>query len=239
VAMMLMLMMIEDSSSGNLEVKEVLNLETLSTDASIKRSHDFLLKHASTRLSLVIMYVDLVGSTRMSMTLPADKLVTISRAFSYEMSSVVESYDGYVLKYVGDAVIAFFPSDFNKYLTYDKAVRCAKSMITVLKNEINPILRKDNCAELKIKIGIDEGENVVVQYGYDRSSQIDLLGYTMNVAGKITSLTGPNQISVGENIYKLLHPNTQTEFQESSSLEDKWKYLDRDTDKIYKVYTLK
>jgi hypothetical protein len=46
--MMLMLMMIEDSSSGNLEVKEVLNLETLSTDASIKRSHDFLLKHAST-----------------------------------------------------------------------------------------------------------------------------------------------------------------------------------------------
>ena len=70
---MLMLMMIEDSSSGNLEVKEVLNLETLSTDASIKRSHDFLLKHASTRLSLVIMYVDLVGSTRMSMTLPADK----------------------------------------------------------------------------------------------------------------------------------------------------------------------
>lgn len=237
--MMLMLMMIEDSSSGNLEVKEVLNLETLSTDASIKRSHGFLLKHVSTRLSLVIMYVDLVGSTRMSMTLPADKVVTISRAFSYEMSSVVESYDGYVLKYVGDAVIAFFPSDFNKYLTYDNAVRCAKSMITVLKNEINPILRKDNCAELQIKIGIDEGENVVVQHGYDTSSQIDLLGYTMNVAGKITSLTGPNQISVGENIYKLLHPNTQTEFQESSSLEDKWKYLDRDTDKIYKVYTLK
>ena len=97
-------MMIEDNSSGNLEVKEVLNLETLSTDASIKRSYDFLLKHVSTRLSLIIMYADLVGSTRMSMILPAEKLVTISRAFSYEMSSVVESYDGYVLKYVGDAV---------------------------------------------------------------------------------------------------------------------------------------
>ncbi len=236
---MLMLMMIEDNSSGNLEVKEALNLETLSTDASIKRSHDFLLKHVRTSLSLIIMYVDLVGSTAMSMTLPADKLVTISRAFSYEMSSVVESYDGYVLKYVGDAVIAFFPSDFNKYLTYDKAVRCAKSMIAVLKNGINPILRKDNCAELQIKIGIDAGENVVVQYGYDRSSQIDLLGYTMNIAGKITSLTGPNKVSVGEDIYKLLHPNTQAEFHESSSLEDKWKYLDPDTDKIYKVYTLK
>ena len=86
-------MMIDDNSSGNLEVKEVLNLETLSTDASINRSHDFLLKHVRTSLSLIIMYVDLVGSTGMSMKLPADKLVTISRAFSYEMSSVVESYD--------------------------------------------------------------------------------------------------------------------------------------------------
>ncbi|RPI80856.1 MAG: adenylate/guanylate cyclase domain-containing protein, partial [Nitrosopumilales archaeon] len=138
--MMMMLLMVDDNSSGNLEVKEALNLETLSTDASIKRSHDFLLEHVSTSLSLTIMYVDLVGSTGMSMKLPADKLVTISRAFSYEMSSVVESYDGYVLKYVGDAVIAFFPSDSNKYLTYDNAVRCAKSMITVLKNGINPIL---------------------------------------------------------------------------------------------------
>ena len=67
--MMMMLMMIDDNSSRNLEVKEVLNLETLSTDASIKRSHDFLLKHVSTRLSLAIMYVDLVGSTRLKYTI--------------------------------------------------------------------------------------------------------------------------------------------------------------------------
>ena len=245
--------MIEHNSPENLEVKEVLDVETLSSrtqdrlwdalkeryqyNASIKRGQDFLLKHVSTKISLVIMYVDLVGSTRMSMTLPVDKLVTIIRAFSYEMSSVVESYDGYVLKYLGDSVIALFPSGFNKYLTYDKAVRCAKSMITVLKNGLNPILGKEDYPELQIKIGIDEGENVVVQYGYDRSSQIDLLGYTMNVVAKITSLTGPNKVSVGDNVYKLLHPNTQSEFQESLSLNNEWKYLDSDTDKIYKVYT--
>ena len=44
----------------------------------------------------------------MSMTLPIDKLVTIIRAVTYEISSIVQSYNGYVLKYVGDAVIAFF-----------------------------------------------------------------------------------------------------------------------------------
>src|SRR4051812_30466430 len=80
-------------------------------------------------------------------------------------------------------------------------------MITVVTTGLAPILSKYDYPALKLKIGIDEGENVVVQYGYDRSSQIDILGYTMNVTAKITSITGPNKISAGENIYKLLHPN--------------------------------
>jgi class 3 adenylate cyclase len=174
----------------------------------------------------------------MSMTLPADKLVTIIRAFVHEMSSVVETYDGYVLKYLGDAVIAFLPPGFNKYLTYDKAVRCAKSMINVLKNGINPILKNYDCPELDVKIGIEEGQNVVVQYAYDKSSQIDLLGYTMNVSAKITSLTGPNKVSVGENVYKLLHPRIQAEFHELAYNTDEWKYTNLDTGELYKVYTL-
>src|SRR5919199_1059463 len=206
-------------------------------DTSIKRGQDFLLKHVSSKIPLVIMYADLVGSTKMSMTLPVDKVVTIVRAFSHEMSSVVESRDGYVLKYVGDAVIAFFSSGFNKYLTCDKAVRCAESMISVIKNGISPILNKYDFPELMIKVGIDEGENVVVQYAYDKSSQIDILGYTMNVAAKITSLTNPNRVSVGENLYKLLHPGLQEEFHELTYGADEWDYINRDTGNIYKVYT--
>ena len=38
------------------------------------------------------MYVDLVGSTNMSMKLPVDKLVTIIREFSYELTSVIEPW---------------------------------------------------------------------------------------------------------------------------------------------------
>jgi adenylate cyclase len=69
----------------------------------------------------------------MSMTLPVDKMVTITRAFTYEMTSIVRSYGGYVLKYVGDAVIAFFPAGYDKLLACDNAVQCTNSMITVIK----------------------------------------------------------------------------------------------------------
>jgi adenylate cyclase len=245
---------VDNGNSVGLRRKgELIDLETLSTqrqdrlfhalkqryqyNTSIKHGQDYLLNYVSSKRSFVIMYADLVGSTKMSMTLSPDKLVTIIRAFSYEASSVVENYDGYILKYVGDAIIAFFPPGFNIYLTYDKAVRCAKSLISVLSNGINPILKNFECPELAVKVGIDEGETVVVQYAYDKSSQIDMLGYVMNVAAKITSLTGPNKVSVGENVYKLLHPSIQSEFHELEDRAREWKYINLDTGNLYKVYS--
>jgi class 3 adenylate cyclase len=207
-------------------------------NSSVKRGQEFLLNHVNSKVELVIMYIDLVGSTKMSMTLPVEQLVTIIRAFTHEISSVVESYNGYVLKYVGDAIISFFPCGFNKYLISDKSVQCAKSMINVIKNGINPILTKHDYPELSVKIGIDGGEDVVVQYGYDKSSLIDILGYSMNVAAKITSLTAANKISVGNAVYKLLHPAIQSKF-ELLSVDQGWKYVDRETGELYKVFTMK
>ncbi len=207
-------------------------------DSSLKDSQGFLLNHVNSKIPLVVMYADLVGSTNMSMTLPAEKMVTIIRAFTYEMTCIVRSYGGYVLKYVGDAVIAFFPSGYNKLLACDKAVQCAKSMITVIKNGINPILNKYDYPELGVKIGIDEGENVIVQYGHDKSSLIDILGYGMSITAKITSLTNPDKITIGKDVYDILHPEIKSKFAEIKYNVDNWKYADRRTGRLYKLYTL-
>ncbi len=227
--------MTSNNKNDNNKVKIDDKFSVYQYDTSIKHAQDFLRNYISSKISLLIVYADLLGSTKMSMTMPVDKLVTIIRAFSHEMSSVVESYDGYILKYVGDAVIAFFPPGFNRYLT---AVRCAQSMINAIKNGINPILKNYDYPELSLRISIDEGETVVVQSTYDKSSQIDILGYNMNVSAKITSLTGPNKVSVGENVYKLLHPGIQAEFHELVYGIGEWDYINRDTGKLYKVYTL-
>jgi adenylate cyclase len=104
-------------------------------------------------------------------------------------------------------------------------------MVMVLGEGINPILSKLKYPELSVKVGIDEGENVVVQYEYDQSSPIDILGYGMNVAAKITEANG---ISVGENVFKLLHSNLQSEFHELITSRNDWKYVDVQTGKPYK-----
>ena len=209
-------------------------------DANLEPAQAFLLNHINSKIPLVIMYVDLVGSTNMSMTLPIDKLVSIIRAFTYEMSSVIQSHKGYVLKYVGDAVIAFFPSNYNKFLACDNAVYCAQSMITVVRNGINPILNQYDYPELSIKIAIDEGENTIVQYGHHKSSLIDILSYCMSIAAKITSITEPDRITIGEDVYNLLHPSLKTRFKRIS-LKDRiqdWKYTNRQTGQLYNLYLM-
>jgi class 3 adenylate cyclase len=247
----------ENGYQSTIENKTIYDLQTLLTqrqdrlwnvlyqryqyNTSIKRGQDFLLNHIDSKLSLVVMYADLVGSTKMSMAYPVERMAKIIKAFSHELSSVVDSYNGFVLKYVGDAVIAFFPSGFNKYLSCDTAFQCGNSMINVIENGINPILEKDkdNYPKLAVKIGIDEGENLAIQYGFDKSAPMDLIGYPMNVAAKITSLTGPNKISVGNNVYRLLHPTIQSEFYEMKTKETEWKYIDLENNLLYKVYTTK
>ncbi len=74
-------------------------------DPSIKHGQEFLLNHINSKISLFVMYVDLVDSTKMSRDLPIDKLVTIIRALTHELSSVIENYDWLILKYVGDGII--------------------------------------------------------------------------------------------------------------------------------------
>lgn len=215
------------------------NLWPKMINKAMKRGQNFLMDHKNSKMRLVIMYADLVGSTNMSMTLPIRDLVLLIRAFTHELSNVIERYNGYVLKYSGDAVICFFSTvdNGNKIDTCIQAINCAKSMVEVIKKEINLILNeKYGYPQLQVKIGIDEGENAIIQYGYEENSPIDILGYGMNIVSKITSLTTPNGISIGENAYNLLDHKTQSKFQISSVPIGNWKYVNLDTKKPYKIY---
>ena len=208
-------------------------------DSNLESGQNFLKNYVNSKIPLVILYVDLVGSTNLSMTIPVDKLVTIIRAFTYEMSLAVYRYGGFVLKYVGDAVIAFFPSLSNKYIACDRAVRCGISMLAIIKNGLNPILNQYDYPDLSAKIGIDEGENIIVQYGHDESSTLDIISYCMSVSAKMTSLTKSNNITVGDDVYVRLHPELRQKFVRVNYSAREWNYVSKRTGELYKLYTLK
>ena len=140
----------------------------LQVTTSFESTQKVLEKFAESNVILVVLHIDLVESTRLSMTLPADRLATIIQSFYQEISDITSSYGGYVLKYVGDAVIAFFvvPVDLSNISSIN-AVNCAKSMIKIVQQGINPILNQYDYPEINVRIGIDVGESTVKLTGWD------------------------------------------------------------------------
>jgi adenylate cyclase len=60
----------------------------------------------------------------------------------------------------------------------------------------------------------------------------------MSITAKITSLTNPNKITIGNNVYDILHPEIKSKFIEVKYNTENWKYTDRQTGQLYKLYTI-
>src|ERR671922_2789544 len=141
------------------------------------------------------------------------------------MSLMIAAYGGYVLKYIGDAILAFFVvgDNYDLYLPCINAVYCARSMIKVMRQGINPILNQYDYPEMSIRVGIDVGETALIQYGWDihaldgkqivKEPHHDILGYTVNVAVKMTSLAKPNGLVIGQSVYDILDEKQKSTFE--------------------------
>lgn len=238
--------------SAQLEIWKSLKGE-MEFDISTEDTQNVLAGAAESKVTLAILYIDIVGSTKLSMTLPVDKLAAIVRAFTHEMSVVVSAYGGYVLKYLGDAVLAFFvvSDKSDLYIPCINAVHCGRSMIRGVQEGFNPILSQEGYPELSVRVGIDVGEVAVVQYGWNVQSTIidgsrqvttkralhDILGYTISVASKITGLAEPNQMVIGQYVYEALDEEQKDAFALMTVPSHIWSYLSSKTGNPYKLYS--
>src|SRR5918998_4176506 len=226
-------------------------------------TQNVLKKHAKDKTTFVVLHVDLVGSTKLAMRLPIDRLTMIIQAFNQEISLAVKAFGGYILKYVGDAVLAFFvvpvPKSEAKAACIN-AVNCAKYMLRIASEVINPILNRYDCPEINLRIGVDIGENAIIQSGWDIHPNIrnrrkniknviiinnshkkqqyilvkkpvyDLLSYTLSIAVKMTALAHPNHIVIGDPMYNLLDDKQRSVFQPINISPDIWDYVCRNSE---------
>ena len=197
----------------------------------------FLHNNALRKIKMVALYVDLVGSTKLSQTLPSKNLAAVVGSFVQEMANTIAAYRGLVLKFIGDAVIGYFVTPGNPQLAANRAVTCGKTMLDVISEGINPILTKYRYPALRARIGMDYGENTVIIYGgKSRISHADLIGNSMNMAAKIQGVAGPDQILAGRDVYIRLQPPVQKEFNPLDPRGGAFLYNSVRTGKPYQVY---
>jgi len=196
----------------------------------------YLRRHANSKTSVAVLYVDIDGSTKLTLSLPSDKLALVLQVFSQEMSMVVANFGGYVLKYVGDAVIALFPAEHDRKQACLRALECGRTMLDVVQNAITPALLAHGIPELRIKVSIDFGEVLVVLYGKSlENSHIDIIGSSISMAAKMLSVVPTGRIIMGQSFRDNLSEEVAKSFVQFDVDESMWSYVDQNK-RRYKLY---
>ncbi|MEO9320048.1 MAG: adenylate/guanylate cyclase domain-containing protein [Nitrososphaera sp.] len=210
-------------------------------DLSTEPCKRFLRRHVNSKVAVGILYVDIDGSTKMSMSLPAPKFALMLQIFSQEMSLLISEFGGYPLKYVGDAVIALFPGQHNGVQTSKSALDCAAEMQQIVRTSINPEFKSHSLPEIKIKVSLEYGELLVVLYGKSiERSHIDIVGPSISMAAKMLSLAHSDNIMMGNSIYSKLASDKSGKyrFSEVRTTPAEWSYQDEKHGGRYKLYQL-
>ena len=116
-----------------------------------------------------------------------------------KISQVVVKYEGFIEKFVGDAVMAIFGVPKTHEDDPVRAIRAAREIHNLVK-EISPSLEKTIGRPLYMHTGINTGLVVAKEIDFDKGTH-GVLGDTINVASRISGLAKTDEIIVGLETY--------------------------------------
>jgi class 3 adenylate cyclase/predicted ATPase len=142
------------------------------------------------RRQLTVMFCDLVGSTALSTRFDPEELREEIRAYQNAVSGVVARYDGFVAKYMGDGVLAYFGYPRAHEDDAERAVRAGLEIAAAVAS-----LETRGTEQLAVRIGIATGLVVVGDLVGEGSAQEQaVVGETPNLAARLQALAEPGQI---------------------------------------------
>jgi adenylate cyclase len=140
------------------------------------------------RQTVAVLFVDIVGFTRMSEHLAPEAVVTMLRQFHERMTAQIFACGGTVEKYIGDAIFAVFGLPDASPEDAANALRCADLMIAALA-AWNIERRQQGEQPLAIGIGLNHGPAVLGDVGSEHSLSFTVIGDTVNTASRLQGLT--------------------------------------------------
>ena len=146
------------------------------------------------------MFVDLVGSTALSARLDPEDLREVVGAYHRLCEDLIAKAGGFVAKYMGDGVLAYFGYPQAHEHDAERAVQAGLALI-----EATPKLKTVAGVPLVVRVGIATGLVVVGDLiGVGAAQEQAVVGETPNLAARLQALAEPNMVVVSEGTRKLL-----------------------------------
>ena len=153
---------------------------------------------ANENVEATVVFVDICSFTSISENESADTVVQLLNQYFDVIVKEIIAHEGYVDKFMGDAVMAVFKGDFHLDKAIDAAI-AVRTQISVL-----PSIREHVLFTPKVSIGINCGEMICGNIGSASLRRLDytVIGDAVNTAQRLQSAAKAGQIIISEHSYK-------------------------------------
>ena len=153
---------------------------------------------ANESVEATVAFIDICSFTSISEQQSADTVVTLLNNFFDVIVKEIISQNGFIDKFIGDAIMAVFKGEFHLDRAID-ACLAVRSKISTL-----PELKELEGYHPNVSIGINSGEMVSGNLGSATLRRLDytVIGDVVNVAQRLQSAAEPGQILINQNAYE-------------------------------------
>jgi class 3 adenylate cyclase len=158
------------------------------------------------RKVVTVLFSDIRNFTRISESLPPDKLVQLLNEYFTEMARIIFENQGSLDKYIGDAIVAVFGSLIPLKNPGQTAVHAAVQMMKEL-SSLNERWKNEYGFRMDIGIGINTGEVFLGNIGSPERMEFTVIGDTVNIASRFSDIAKPGQILITKETSASLGPD--------------------------------
>jgi class 3 adenylate cyclase len=172
-------------------------------------------RSAAERRHLTVMFCDLVGSTELSRRLDPEDLRQVNLDYQDACKAAIDAFDGFVARYMGDGVLAYFGYPQAHEDDAERAVRAGLGVVDAVS-----ALKPQPDLRLQVRVGIATGLVVAGDLiGEGASSERAVVGETPNLAARLQGIAPPGGVVIAEATRKLVEGRFDAEALAATSLK--------------------
>jgi predicted ATPase/class 3 adenylate cyclase len=157
-----------------------------------------LVSRGAERRQLTVMFCDLVGSTALASRLDPEDLREVIGEYHKDIATVVGHFDGFVAKYMGDGVLAYFGYPQAHEDDAERAVGAGLEIVMTAR----PVPAAPG-GKLRVRVGIATGLVVVGDLvGAGEARERGVVGETPNLAARLQTFAEPDSVVIDASTHK-------------------------------------
>ncbi|MDO4538547.1 MAG: adenylate/guanylate cyclase domain-containing protein [Coriobacteriales bacterium] len=152
---------------------------------------------ASERREVTVLFTDIRHSTKLSDNMDPENYISFLNHYLEEMIVVIDSWQGNILSFVGDAIVAVFGAPKPNSEAARNAVCSAVAMQRCMKR-VNDWNREQEYPQIEMGVSIHTGEAIVGCIGSETRMKYDVIGRNVNLAARMVSYADGGQIYISD-----------------------------------------